>query len=113
MNCNERDQSLLLLAVGELGWIERTVTRIHLAGCTRCRAKLDEMTATSRMIASSIRPITRGTGRLAPLLSMRNMVALFVLVATITMLLVRYAGTAQPKVDDRPCAPGIASDKCR
>ena len=56
MNCEDRNQDLLLLAHGELGGIRKALVEQHLRRCARCQERRQRYGVLSSVIAGEIRP---------------------------------------------------------
>lgn len=124
MSCANIESDLLLYSLGELPYWRSWAVSRHLAKCGSCRERQVMLAATSRQIAEALRPPGGGPRLPArPPVSVGQgwlMVASLVLVVAVGLLTVYVAETrysawqaARQAQQDRPCLPGLASDKCR
>ena len=119
MNCNNRDQNLLLLAHKELSLIPALSTLLHLAQCKRCREHYDRLLNTSLKLsslpgASMVRQ--RGLRPASQPLLVGAGVAAVVLVLLAAGLVVGIAHVYFPHpapVQDVLCTPGLPNGQCR
>jgi anti-sigma-K factor RskA len=57
MNCDEREEQLLLFALGETEGPEQEGFRAHLQGCPRCQGRLAEMQDVLAMLPMALPPV--------------------------------------------------------
>lgn len=122
MTCEDREVQLLLYVHNELSPIERLTTALHLAFCSRCRARVKRDANLSTLAAHTIMSGSSATvSRRHPIGSAgpRTSIYIAVIVAGIVLFVgiaAYYISGAASRVHKPvtiPCSPGLPNSDCR
>jgi hypothetical protein len=121
--CTEMDTDLLMHGLGELPYWRSWAVSRHLTWCGRCRKRQDELISVSRGMAETLMPPSGGPRLTVSPVTVAGgwlMIASIVLILATSILILYVTGTrlhvgpfAHSTKINRPCLPGLASDKCR